>query len=77
MANQIVDTAFAFGGWSMRIKSIFTCLLGLILIIFGLYSSITTKSPAGLFFSIIGIIIFIGGIIYWFRAKRTLEHKLY
>jgi len=77
MANAIVDTTFKLSGWHYRLKAIGTCIVGLIIAIFGLYSSFTAQVTLGLIFLFIGIIVFIGGMLYWFKAKRLFEHKIY
>ena len=76
MDNKIVDTAFTVSGWGMRIKSITTLLTGLILFGLGIYALFSPMKGIGIIFVIIGLIVVLSGIYYWYRAKKAFDHKL-
>jgi hypothetical protein len=75
--DKALSTSYKIGGWHLRLKAIGTIILGLILIVVGVYFAISTKNLIILVISGLGALFVLFGWISWYRAKSLVKGRFY
>ncbi|MBS3092275.1 hypothetical protein J4466_02540 [Candidatus Pacearchaeota archaeon] len=85
VGNRLLSTGYKLSGWYLRLRiigPIVIAVIGLLIVIFGIYSLITNleavKSGQVI---ILGIILLVLGILvawlYWWRSKSLVKGRFY
>ncbi|MDO8459563.1 MAG: hypothetical protein Q7S74_00490 [Nanoarchaeota archaeon] len=75
--ERVLSTGYKVSGWNLRLKAIGSFITGTILLILGIVLAIVLKSWGALILSAVGIFAFLGGWLYWRRAKSLTKGRYY
>jgi hypothetical protein len=77
ISEKVLSTGYKVEGFDFKIKGIFSMIAGIIIVLGGIVMSITTGLSEYLFFSGIGVFVFLGGWLYWKRSKSLSQGRFY
>ncbi len=75
--ERALSTGYKVSGWDLRLKAIGSFIMGTVLLILGIVLAIVLKSWGALILSAVGVLAFLGGWLYWRRARSLVKGRFY